>query len=259
MEPAPQSLIPVAEALANAAGEVLRRHFRNLDQVEDKADATPVTVADREAEAVMRDILAGECPEHGILGEEMGAENTDAEYVWVLDPIDGTKSFVTGKPLFGTLIGLTHQGCPVLGIIDQPILGERWIGATGMLASFSQGPAKTRSCASLADAWGYTTSPDMFADGDERDGFERLRRSVKHMLYGADCYAYGLVAAGFADLVCEADLQPYDYCALVPVIESAGGVMSDWAGKPLDLGSDGRVLAAGDAGLHAAALKILQG
>ncbi len=257
MDDVPASLIPLAERLADAAGAVLSRHFRASGQVEDKADASPVTAADREAEAAMRAILGRHCPEHGILGEEMGAERVEAEYVWVLDPIDGTKSFVTGKPLFGTLIGLARRGRPVLGIIDQPILGERWIGASGIPTSFKGAQAKARPCAGLGEAWAYTTSPDLFADGAEAEAFGRLRGKVKHMLYGGDCYAYGLLAAGFADLVCEADLQPYDYCALVPVIEGAGGVISDWSGAPFDLQSDGRVLAAGDARVHGAALEAL--
>jgi inositol-phosphate phosphatase/L-galactose 1-phosphate phosphatase/histidinol-phosphatase len=257
LDNAPSSLIPLAERLADAAGEVLRRHFRAAGEVEDKADMSPVTAADREAEAAMRAILGRHCPEHGILGEEMGAERAEAEYVWVLDPIDGTKSFVTGKPLFGTLIGLARLGRPVLGIIDHPILEERWIGASGIPASFNGAPAKTRSCAGLAETWGYATSPEMFAEGTEAKSFGRLRGRVKHMLYGADCYAYGLVAAGFADLVCEADLKPYDFCALVPVIEGAGGTITDWRGAPIDLAADGRILAAGDRRVHEAALEML--
>ncbi len=257
MDKAPQSLIPLAERLADAAGAVLRRHFRGSGQVEDKADNSPVTAADREAEAAMRAILGRHCPEHGILGEEMGSERADAEYVWVLDPIDGTKSFVTGKPLFGTLIGLARRGVPVLGIIDQPILEERWIGASGRPTSFNGAPARTRPCADLGRAWGYATSPDMFVESADAEAFGRLRGQVKHMLYGADCYAYGLLAAGFADLVCEADLKPYDFCALVPVIAGAGGTITDWQGAPLGLDSDGRVLATGDKRVHEAALEVL--
>ena len=252
------AFVALAGRLADAAGAVLRRHFRTGAAIEFKDDASPVTAADREAEAAMRALLAAEVPGHGILGEEQGSERGDADYVWVLDPIDGTKSFVTGKPTFGTLIALAHHGRPVLGIIDQPVLAERWVGVVGRATLFNGRPARVRPCRGLASAWLYATSPHMFR-GDDATAFERLRGRVRHAVYGADCYAYGLLAIGLVDLVVEADLKPYDFCALVPVVAGAGGVIGDWSGRPLKLASEGRVVAAGDSSLHAAALRTLAG
>jgi inositol-phosphate phosphatase/L-galactose 1-phosphate phosphatase/histidinol-phosphatase len=174
----------------------------------------------------------------------------------VLDPIDGTKSFISGVPLFGTLIALTYRGKPVLGVIDQPIQGERWLGAAGRKSSFNGAAIKTRACGSLKDATLYATAPEMFAKGNAA-AFARLRQRVKLARFGADCYAYGLLASGFIDLVVEADLKPYDYCALLPIIEGAGGKMSDWRGQALTLKSDGRVIAAGDPRLLTKARAVL--
>ena len=197
-------------------------------------------------------------PDHGIYGEEHGSVRLDSTYVWVLDPIDGTKSFVTGRPTFGSLIALLRDGEPIVGIIEMPALGERWVGAEGRPTTFNGKPARTRACPELADAWLYATSPEMFV-GPDSDAFKRLRMQSRAAIYGADCYAYGLLANGTVDLVCEASMQPYDYCAVVPVITGAGGVVSDWRGQTLGLESDGRVLASGDAKTHAAALAVLRG
>ncbi len=246
----------LAERLADAARPIALTYFRGDLDIEAKADMTPVTVADREAEAAMRALIEDAFPDHGIFGEEFGTVRPDAEHLWVLDPIDGTKSFVTGKPLFGTLIALLHRGRPVVGVIDAPALGERWVGAAGRATTFNGRPVRARPCTDLARAWLYATSPHMF-EPDDVAAFERLRRRAHQAVYGADCYAYGLLAAGFVDLVAEAGMQPYDYCALVPVVEGAGGVITDWRGGPLTIGSDGRVLAAGDAAVHAAALQAL--
>lgn len=242
--------------MADAAGEIVRRYFRTPVAVDVKADASPVTVADREVEAAMRGLIAREAPGHGIYGEEYGTSDLDAEWVWVLDPIDGTKAFITGKPSFGTLIALLHRGDPVLGIIDQAILGERWLGVAGRGSELNGRPIHTRPCARLGDAALYATAPEMFR-GDDALAWEALRQSVRLPRYGADCYAYGLLAAGFVDLVVEASLQPYDYCALIPVVQGAGGLLTDWQGRPPGLASDGRVVAAGDARAHARALSLL--
>lgn len=251
------ALVAFAHRLADAAGEVHRRYFRTPVAVDTKPDQSPVTIADREAEAAIRELLARHHPGHGIWGEEHGQERLDAEHVWVIDPIDGTKSFITGRPLFGTLIALLHRGRPVLGIIDQAILRERWLGVAGRPTTHNGTAVRTRACPGLAQATLCSTSPYLFAEGYERDAFERLARAVKLPLFGGDCYAYGLLAMGFADLVLEADLEPYDYLALVPVIEGAGGRLTDWQGRPLGLSSDGRVLAAGDDRAHAQALALL--
>ncbi len=246
----------LGDRMADAAGEVLSHYFRTPMKVEAKGDESPVTKADRDAEIAMRALIADAHPDHGILGEEFDPVNSGAEFTWVLDPIDGTKSFISGKPLFGTLIALAHNGTPVLGIINQPILSERWRGAEGKPATFNGAPAKVRSCGDIGDAIMYATSPHMFT-GTDAEAYARVRDRVRHPLYGGDCYAYGLLASGHADLVVEASLEPYDYAALVPVVEGAGGIITDWAGEKLTLSSDGRVVAAGDATIHAQALDLI--
>ena len=253
-----EPFIDLAERLADASGAIVRRYFRTTIEVEDKPDKSPVTVADREAETAIRKLIEEAFPDHGIVGEEYGAVRADAKYVWVLDPIDGTKSFITGKPLFGTLIGLLHEGAAVLGLIDQPVLGERWLGARGRPTTLNGRPVHVRPCGELGRAALYATSPHMF-EGADKQAFARVRDAVKLSLYGADCYAYGLLACGFADLVVEASLAAYDYCGVVAVIEGAGGVITDWTGAPLGLGSDGRVVAAGDRRSHERALELLAG
>ena len=247
-----------ANRLADASGAIIRRYFRRKIAIDDKSDRTPVTIADRGAEAAMRRLIKAQFPDHGILGEEFGASNAGADYVWVLDPIDGTKSFISGLPIFGTLIALAYRGKPVLGVIDQPISGERWVGAAGRKSTLNGRPIRTRAAARLDRATLYATAPDLF-HGRNRASFERLRRKVKLTRFGGDCYAYALLATGFIDLVVEVDLKPYDYCALAPVIEGAGGTMTDWAGKPLDLASDGRVIASGDQALARKARRVLAG
>jgi inositol-phosphate phosphatase/L-galactose 1-phosphate phosphatase/histidinol-phosphatase len=254
----PDEFIALAKALADAARPIALKHFRSPLAIDSKADDSPVTIADRDTEAAMRTLIEATFPDHGILGEEHGSERTDAEYVWVLDPIDGTQSFATGKPLFGTLIALARHGRPILGVIDMPALGERFIGIAGQHTVFDGAAISTRRCANLADAWLYATSPQMFPTGDF-EAFEGLRKSCRRAIYGGECYAYGLLAAGHVDLVVESTMQPYDYAALVPIVEGAGGVISDWNGRPLTLASDGRVLAAGDAALHTLAGRALVG
>jgi histidinol phosphatase-like enzyme (inositol monophosphatase family) len=255
-DPCPLEFVTFAAQLADTSGGVVRRYFRQRIAVDDKPDRSPVTAADREAEAAIRGLIEARFPDHGLLGEEHGTARRGAEYVWTIDPIDGTKAFITGKPMFGTLIGLAHRGRPILGVIDQPILHERWIGAAGHPSLFNGETAATRRCPSLDLAILNATSPDMFV-GENRTAFGRLAAAVKHPLYGGDCIAYGLLASGFIDLVVEADLKPWDFCALAPIIEGAGGRMTDWRGRALDLGSDGRVVAAGDPRLHALAVARL--
>jgi len=251
-------LVAFANELADASGAVIRPHFRSGLMIEDKVDETPVTIADRSAERALRDMIEARFPEHGIAGEEFGVERGDAEYVWSLDPIDGTKSFVTGNPLFGTLIALTRAGYPFLGVIDMPVLGERWVGLEGEGTTFGGAPAQVRACAEIGSAWLLATSPTMFK-GVDQDAFDRIASAVKFPLYGGDCYNYGRLASGMVDLVVEAELQDYDFLATVPVIEAAGGIATDWDGERLHRGSSGKVVCAGDARVHAAALKLLQG
>jgi inositol-phosphate phosphatase / L-galactose 1-phosphate phosphatase / histidinol-phosphatase len=249
-------LLALAIDLADAAGEAIRPYFRRPIAVDDKPDLSPVTAADRAAERAMRDLIAKRFPAHGIIGEEFGPEREEAEFVWVLDPIDGTKSFISGVPLFGTLIALARHGHPILGIIDQPISRERWIGAAGRPTTLNGTPIRCRPCAGLAAATVFATSPDMFKD-DDALAFARIAAAAKLVRFGADCYAYGLLAHGFIDLVIEASLKPYDFSAMLPIVEGAGGIATDWRGAPLSLASDGRVLVAGDRRAHQQALALL--
>ena len=257
----PEEFLDLARRLADGGRAVARRHFRQGLAVEDKADESPVTRADREAETAMREIIGATYPDHGIHGEEFGVENPEAEFVWVLDPIDGTKRFITGNPLFGCLVALLQGGRPILGLIDMPILGERWLGAAGHATIFSDSAgtreARVRPCTGLDAATLLATSPDMFKDGNA-PAFRRLHGAVKLALYGGDCFNYGLLASGFADIVIEADLAPYDHLAHAPIITGAGGVMTDWQGRPTDLATDGRVICAGDRRCHDLAISLLQ-
>lgn len=252
----PEQFIPFAEQLANISGEIIRRYFRQQVALKEKADMSPVTAADEETERNMRALIHTTFPQHGILGEEFGAQNEDAEYVWVLDPIDGTKSFMIGRPIFGTLIGLVHKGVPVLGIIDQPILGERWVGVKGFATNFNYNPVRARACKALDRAVVCTTSPYLF-EGTDRERFERVREATQYTILGGDCYSYGLLANGLLDIIIETGLKAHDYCALVPVLKGAGATVTDWQGRDVLLGGDGRLAVAGDAKTHAKLLKLL--
>ena len=256
--PVPAELVSLANRMADAVRPIAKRYFRTQVAIDDKVDASPVTIADREAETAMRALLTAEVPDHGVIGEEHGAVRGDADYVWVLDPIDGTKAFITGLPIFGTLIALLHRGKPVLGVIDQPILGERWLGVSGQATTFNGQPIKTRACPTLDQAYMYSTAPIMFPGAFEKR-HEALTQQVKLFRWGGDCYAYGLLASGHVDLVVEASLKLYDFAALVPVVAGAGGLITDWQGKELDIDSDGSVIAAGDAAVHRAAIAALAG
>jgi inositol-phosphate phosphatase / L-galactose 1-phosphate phosphatase / histidinol-phosphatase len=252
----PQSLVPFAADMADAARALSRHWFRHALRVDLKADASPVTIADREIEAAIRRHITEVFPDHGIFGEESGRERCDADVVWVIDPIDGTRSFISGWPLFGMLLAALWRGRPVFGQIDMPALDERWVGCSGRPTLFNSAPVTTSGCGTLAAATVYTTSPDAFSP-DEWRVFETLTRRARTRRFGGDCYSYGLLASGFIDLVVECNLQPYDYLSLVPVIEGAGGIITDWQGRPLDINSDGRVVAAATPALHAEALAVM--
>jgi myo-inositol-1(or 4)-monophosphatase len=252
--------VRVAEAALDAAGAVIRPYFRAGVAAEQKLDESPVTIADRTAEDVIRAALEAAFPYHGLLGEEFPEKTADARYVWAIDPIDGTRAFITGRPSFCTLLALLEDGAPVLGLIDQPVTGERWIGGRDVMASFRGpfgGKIGPREITELNAAELSSTSPEMFV-GDGLARFTRLKGLCRRVYWGGDAYAYGLLALGQIDIVVESGLKVWDWAALAPVIEAAGGVVTDWAGERLKLGSDGSVLAAANAGLHAAALEALQ-
>lgn len=245
-----------AGSLADIARTLARAHFRKTTAFERKADESPVTVADKAIEAALREAIAARFPRHAILGEEAGMTRGD-DHLWVLDPIDGTKSFITGMPLFGALIAFAEKGAPKVGVIEMPALGERWVGTPGG-ATFNGAPAKASGCERLEDARIYTSSPDFFAP-DDWARYDALSRRGAMRRFGGDCYQYGLLASGHCDLVVETSLQPYDFMALVPVVAGAGGVMTDWQGRQLSLGSDGKVVASASPALHEVALRALNG
>jgi histidinol phosphatase-like enzyme (inositol monophosphatase family) len=240
--------IRLAERLADAAGAAIRPFFRARFERETKSDASPVTEADRAAEAAMRAIINRERPGDGIIGEEYGREREDAERVWVLDPIDGTRSFIAGRPIFGTLVALMERGVPVLGIIDQPIARDRWLGAAGRSTTLNGVVAHTRRCSALAAAHIATTGP-LYFQPTEKAKFDTVCAAAGDTLWGGDCHNYALVASGHLDAVIEAGLKLYDFAALVPVVEGAGGRMCDWQGRSLGAASGGQVIAAGDPAL----------
>lgn len=239
--------IALAHRLADAARAEIRPLFRAGLVSEAKLDASPVTIADRNAEQAMRALIEAEFPADGIHGEEYGEKQGTSGRQWVLDPIDGTTAFLAGRPIFGTLIALTVGGFPVLGLIDQPIAGERWLGVTGQPTTFNGQPVRTRPCPELSGASIATTGPHYFSQA-EGEVFMALASQTDHkrMVMGGDCYNYACLASGMIDIVCEAGLKLHDFAALVPVVEGAGGMMCDWEGEPLHAGSGGHVLALGD-------------
>lgn len=239
--------IALAHRLADAARAEILPHFRSGLSSEAKADATPVTLADRNAEEAMRRILKAEVSQDGVHGEEFGSVPGRSGRQWVLDPIDGTTAFLAGRATFGTLIALLVDGFPVLGLIDQPVLGERWLGVAGQPTTFNGQPVTTRPCRELGGATIATTGPHYFSQS-EGEQFMALAAKTDHkrMVMGGDCYNYACLASGHIDVVCEAGLKLHDYAALVPVVEGAGGLMCDWNGDPLHAGSAGHVLALGD-------------
>jgi myo-inositol-1(or 4)-monophosphatase len=257
-----RTLLATAQALADMAGAVILPHFRTEQKIDHKGSGAfdPVTAADRGGEAAIREALAAAYPSHGIIGEEFGSLRPDAEYCWVIDPIDGTRAFILGLPLWGTLIGLTRGGLPLLGLMDQPFTGERfWSGETESF--FRHGGVtkamRTRSCTALGEALLATTSTDFFTTEDEHRRFDTLTRAVRLRRFGGDCYNYCMLALGHIDLVVEAGLKPYDILPLMPIIDRAGGIVSNWEGG--DARSGGRIVAAGDRRSHEAAVRLLSG
>ncbi len=263
-EPAFSTVLAFAHDLADVAGQAILPSFRRKLSVSNKArdgSYDPVTTADRAAERAMTKLIKRDFPDHGIVGEEFGRARPNARYNWIIDPIDGTRSFMTGSPLWGTLIGLMDGAIPVLGMVDQPYTRERvWCEKRSAFMRDGAGRIrriKTRECRALADAVLMTTDPDLFMPGVEAKRFRRVKDAVRMVRYGGDCYAYCLLAAGHIDVVVEAGLKPHDVAALIPIVERAGGVFTTWDGGPAHAG--GRIVAAGDARVHKAARKLLAG
>jgi inositol-phosphate phosphatase/L-galactose 1-phosphate phosphatase/histidinol-phosphatase len=245
------------DRMADAAGEIALRYFRTDVSVDEKDDHSPVTRADREIESRLRAMIAVEYPSHGIVGEEYGSEHEDAEFVWYIDPIDGTKSFAIGRPLFGTIIGLTHAGRPAAGLVDQAFTRERWFGITGANCTHNGRRLKVAAARDLKEARLYVGSPSTFRDKNCFTGYETLCRRARWTQYSGDCYAYGLLACGWIDLIVECDLKAHDVVGIVPIIGGAGGFISDWAGREVDAATDGTVVAASSKQLAMDALRLM--
>jgi len=252
------ALIAFAETLADTARACFAPAIGRAPGVEVKADRSLVTLLDKAIEDQLRNLIEANYPDHGILGEEHGQVRPDAEYVWVLDPIDGTAPFVAGVPVYGTLIALMHRGAPVIGVIDLPVTQERWVGAVNRPTLYNGQPCRTRVCANLSEAMLTTSNPDLFSEAD-RPALDALRRSTGWRIYGASCMAYGLLANGRTDIAIDAGFKFWDYAPYVPIITGAGGAISDWQGQPLRLEDWGpRVLAVGDPRRHADALALIR-
>ncbi|MDB5367961.1 MAG: hisN [Rhodospirillales bacterium] len=253
-----EPLLEVADRLATAAGAAARRHFRKPVVAEAKADSTPVSIADREAEAAMRAILLRERPMDAVFGEEEGATEGTSGLTWVLDPIDGTKAFLTGRPNFVVLISLLDEhGTPLLGVVDQPIVQDRWVGAHGVGTTHNGESVRTRSCAKLADA--IFSSTMLPRDVARAAAFRRLGDACRYETWGGDGYAIGLQASGWIDVVLECGMQLYDFAPFAPIVEGAGGKVTDWNGDPLTRKSEGVALCVGDPRLHEPALRLVRG
>jgi len=250
-----QELLEFAQNLTDVSGPIIEPYFRNNVGVIDKADDSPVTIADKNAEAAMRDLIEAKYPDHGIFGEEHGVKDGNGTDMWVLDPIDGTRSFICGAPWFGTLVAYLKNNHPEIGILDVPMMKERWVG-TSAGTTFNGKSCQVRACETLTNASLFTTDIDLF-DDEQRTVFNSIKKQVKCVRYGTDCYAYGLLASGHIDLVIEAGLQPYDAMALVPVIKGAGGIVTGWNGEDVTLDWDGRIIAAATPKLHKEVLSAL--
>src|SRR4051812_23113275 len=250
------------DRLADASGEVIRPHFRKRIDVADKGAQgfyDPVTEADKGAKIVLREMIGKAFPQDAILGEEFGETAGTSGYRWMLDPVDGTRAFIAGQPLWGTLIGLEQDGSPIAGVLDQPFMRERFVAGHGKAELHNAdgiSPLHTRACARLADAVICTTHPMLHFSAPERELYWRVERECRLSRYGGDCYAYALVAMGFVDLVIETHLKRWDIAAIVPIIEGAGGIITDWSGRPWKDGDN--IIAAGDARAHAEAVALLR-
>ncbi len=252
-----QTVVDTALEIADRAREITLRYFRQPLEIQQKSDHSPVTIADQQTEALIREEILTRFPAHGFFGEESGKTDSDSDWVWVVDPIDGTASFSTGKPTFGTLIALAYQGQPVLGIVDIPALDDRWLGVQGQPTQYNgQAVRCNDSVVGLAQSSVYTTTTQMF-DADAMPAYQALSSRCKFSVFGADCLGYGLLASGFTEIVVEAALKPYDFMALVPVVQGAGGVITDWQGGEVRLDSGDQVVASANFELHQEVLKAL--
>lgn len=242
--------------LVEESSSVLNGYYRNIKSIDYKSDKSPVTEADKAVEQKLRDIISDKFPEHGIQGEEFGVSNPESAYRWFLDPIDGTKSFMIGRPTFGTLIALTYEEEAIMGVINQPITKDCWIGIKGEGSTLNGNIAETRNCKILSDAVLCTTGPNYFSQ-EKLDIFNMIAKESHYEIYGGDCYSYGLLSSGLVDIVMESQLKPHDYMAFIPIIEEAGGIITDWQGEKLNSNSNGDVIACATKDLHNQILALI--
>jgi inositol-phosphate phosphatase/L-galactose 1-phosphate phosphatase/histidinol-phosphatase len=247
-----------ANRFADISRAIIREEIYRPREVTVKSDATPVTPIDQKVERALRAAIEETFPEHGIIGEEYDTVDSSSDYVWVLDPIDGTMAFIAGLPTFSTLIALTWRGSPVLGVMDSPITEERWIGVDGGGTTLNGKTITSRQCKTLGDAFAHTSSPLYFEpSASDIAAYDRMKDAVQFLIFGGGCHAFGRVAHGYIDVAFETAHDIHDYMALVPIISNAGGVISDWQGNPLTLSSGSRFIACGDQQVHNLALEIL--
>lgn len=256
-----QELINFTYQLAEIASITSKKYFRLPNDEATKADNSPVTIADQEIERLIRQEIIKHFPDHGIIGEEYDNINIDADYVWIIDPIDGTSSFITGKPIFGNLIALTFKKIPIIGIVNQPITGERWVGIKNSGAWLNDKKIKTRNCTQISEAV-FCSSSSYFFKAESEKVLKKISALTKYqkiggVIYGGDCYSYACLASGFVDLIIDPQMNVFDYAALIPIIEMAGGIITDWQGNDLNLRSNVGVLACANIELHQAILKVI--
>lgn len=249
-------LLKFSNYLADESEKIIRKYFRNTMEVNNKKDSTPVTIADKNTELKIRELIELKYPDHAILGEEFDKKDTKSEYLWVIDPIDGTRSFIAGHKDFGTLIALLYKNEPVIGIINCPMHDERWVGVKGSKTLLNNKVINTSSVESVNESY-LCTSGLYFENTHFREGYERIRRQSKYYRYGGDCYMYGMAASGFIDIVIEDTLKTHDYMALIPVIEGAGGKITDKYGKKINLLSEGSVVVSANEELHNKVINII--
>ena len=249
-------LISFSEYLAYESAKVIKKYFRTTLDIDNKKDESPVTIADKTTELKIRELIELKYPNHGILGEEFEEKNIDSEYLWVIDPIDGTRSFIAGHKDFGTLIALLHNKKPIIGIINCPIHDERWIGVEGKKTTMNGREIKTSDIVSLDRS--YVCTSGLYFDNDHfREGFNKVIDKSRYHRFGGDCYMYGMIASGFIEIVVEDTLKTHDYMALIPVIEGAGGKVTDKYGKSITLNSEGSIVATANSKLHSKVIKII--
>ena len=246
-----------ANYLSDESAKIIKKYFRKSFHVDNKEDESPVTIADKATELKIRELISDKYPNHGILGEEFEGKDIDSEYLWVIDPIDGTRSFIAGHKDFGTLIALLHNKKPILGIINCPIHEERWVGVHGKNTTMNGTVVRTSKTYNLNESYLSSTGLYMFENDNFKKGFEKIINETKYHRFGGDCYNYGMVASGFIDIVIENMLKTHDYMALIPIIEGAGGEITDKFGKKINLDSDGSVVVSANKDLHTQLIKII--